>query len=514
MSNEDDNSTIKSTPTVFTVNARGAIIVVHREGDPNCRCPRCEDFDRAMELYASEDPAPPVPPPVVEVPIPSRHAPPDPSTPARATTQPVLATPSPRVPPSAPRPGHHRPDSPTNNEIRDAFAAGPFDEDDPNPAPNQHARTAAPSAAAAAASAPSASTALALTVVHQATVPPQGQYAQGFQGPSSVFKPKAYGLNKTAPCVPFLNELSKFSGVYRFEHARDDINHSGPFVPPPQGTRGLDRTGAIFDQAVNMMNASLSSIGVDTSQATSALNPYLSRAVYQCLLEPLRSVGMHNVAAMTEYMVSDGNDGLLLRSNPKHNYLFTPVMIKKDQVSTVNSQNETEVFMDPSDGEMKYNRFFWRPNMECKRLGFTGTNFWTLDIGFHQPMWTIPEVQQEDHVRAMKAMKELGPAAKNASNIFLMTLKQYYAHLFLEEMETQLTAKAILAGFRPLFLIKNCLLQKTKFGINNHQFSTMDKQPKSYLRLCAYFKGSEKNGDLCVIPIANEHGRLLSLKSS
>jgi hypothetical protein len=81
-------------------------------------------------------------------------------------------------------------------------------------------------------------------------------------------------------------------------------------------------------------------------------------------------------------------------------------------------------------------------------------------------------------------------------------------------METTLTAKAILAGFKPLFLIKNCLLQSTKFGINNHQFSTMDKQPKSYLRLCAYFKGSEREGNLTIIPITNSEGRLLSLKES
>ena len=127
-------------------------------------------------------------------------------------------------------------------------------------------------------------------------------------------------------------------------------------------------------------------------------------------------------------------------------------------------------------------------------------------------MWTIPDIQQDDHIRALRAMKEMGPGVRNSNNVFIMCLKQYYAHLFVEEMETQLTASAVLAGFRPLFLIKNCLLQKTNFGVNGYQFSSMDKQPKTYLRLVAYFSGSVEGGDLVVVPLANRDNQLLSLR--
>jgi hypothetical protein len=128
-------------------------------------------------------------------------------------------------------------------------------------------------------------------------------------------------------------------------------------------------------------------------------------------------------------------------------------------------------------------------------------------------MWTIPGIQHDDHINAMHVMKQKGPAVKNSSNIFIMCLKQYYAHLFVQEMETQLTAKAVLCGFRPLFLIKNCLLQRTSFGVNNYQFSSMDVQPKTYLRLIAYFKGTVENNDLCIIPITNSKDQLLNLQN-
>lgn len=267
----------------------------------------------------------------------------------------------------------------------------------------------------------------------------------------------------------------------------------------------------MFQQATSFYNDTLRAIGVETEGITTGISPYISKAVTDALLSPLASVGMHNVAAMTEYMVKDFDGQLSLRSNPKHHFLFTPIMIRKDHISMVNACNETETFLSPINGQVCYNKKFWRANMECKTLK-EGGNFWTLDIGFHQPIWTIPDIQRDDHVSAMQAMKQMGPGAKNASNVFLMTLKKYYANLFVDEMETALTARAILAGFKPLFLIKNCLLQKTPYGINNYQFGSMDKQPKSFLRLCAYFKGSEHDGTLCIIPIQNSQGHLLALK--
>jgi hypothetical protein len=383
----------------------------------------------------------------------------------------------------------------------------------PPATPASQARRSAFTPTAAAAPAPASqrartSTALTLSVVHQATAAPQGQYSQGFQGAITVFKPKAYSLAGAPSCVTILNDLSRSSGIYRFEPAMDLVNSQG------NRERSMNNhTSAVFQQASNNYNASLASIGVQADSASVGISSYISKAVTEALLQPLSTVGMYNVAAMSEYMTRDFDGSMSLKSNPKHHFLFTPIMIKKDHVSVVNAENETETFLLGGTAEVRYNRRFWRANMECKKFG-GGGNFWTLDIGFHQPIWTIPELQRDDHVRAMEAMKEMGPGAKNSSNVFLMTLKQYYAHLFVQEMETTLTAKAILAGFKPLFLIKNCLLQSTKFGINNHQFSTMDKQPKSYLRLCAYFKGSEREGNLTIIPITNSEGRLLSLKES
>jgi hypothetical protein len=77
-------------------------------------------------------------------------------------------------------------------------------------------------------------------------------------------------------------------------------------------------------------------------------------------------------------------------------------------------------------------------------------------------------------------------------------------------VEMELMARARLLNFLPLYCLKNCIIQETnRFGLNNYQLSTMDKAPKSYLVLVAFYRGS---GDsLEVIPIVNSARQFLAL---
>ena len=80
-------------------------------------------------------------------------------------------------------------------------------------------------------------------------------------------------------------------------------------------------------------------------------------------------------------------------------------------------------------------------------------------------------------------------------------------------MKSDLVVKARMAGYFPLFLMKNCLLQKSAaFGKNGWQFSSMDKRPKSYLALVAFYKGKEEDGTLSVITLSNKNDELLTLE--
>jgi len=82
-------------------------------------------------------------------------------------------------------------------------------------------------------------------------------------------------------------------------------------------------------------------------------------------------------------------------------------------------------------------------------------------------------------------------------------------------VSTDLVASAKQAGFQPLFLLKNALCQKVtkkNFGVNMHQFSTLNLQPKSYLVLAAFCSGQGNN--LKVISITGPTGDFLTLPNS
>ena len=118
----------------------------------------------------------------------------------------------------------------------------------------------------------------------------------------------------------------------------------------------------------------------------------------------------------------------------------------------------------------------------------------------------------QQHIHGLGSMKMMGPMARNRNNVCLMTLKNSYCFVFLNQMESDLVGRARLAGFHTLWLIKNCLLQKSEsFGLNGYQFSTLDKQPKSYLHLVGFHKGSVEGGDLRIIPLTNSSNEFLRL---
>ena len=106
-----------------------------------------------------------------------------------------------------------------------------------------------------------------------------------------------------------------------------------------------------------------------------------------------------------------------------------------------------------------------------------------------------------------------GPAINQ--NMLLLSLKQVYVHVFLGNMESDIMEKARLAGFLPVFLIKNAYLQRSaKFGLNGYQVSTMDMHPKSFLLLVAFYKGKLENDTLEIITLTNKEKQFMVLPNS
>lgn len=345
------------------------------------------------------------------------------------------------------------------------------------------------------------------SITMRLTVPnctPQGPYCRGAYGPLSVLQPRCYG-NATTGNVTLLNELTLFSGNCRLNRSALVVNRSS-----------FANTGAINDDH-NMIEQhaavdSLLSAGLDVSGIDTGLTPFLSSVVCQALLGPMESIGVCHISSMACFLEETEKNGTILKRNAKGHFFFAPMMVRDMRRSTVNNLNQPE-FFSQADGSLKYNKEFWSANLELKILS-TGGHFATINVGMFQPPWTIPEQHREEHNEALQYMLTNGPVVKGCATpeVTLLTLKKEYAHVFLAGMKSQLVVKARMAGFHPIWLMKNALLQKSQaFGINGWQFSSLDKSPKSYLSLVGFYKGTEADGNLSIITLTNQNNEFLSV---
>jgi len=337
------------------------------------------------------------------------------------------------------------------------------------------------------------------------TAKPEGTRANGFSGPSSILKPKGYGA-LTQTDIAFLNQLSKDSGGREYKRAKD------PYAENQVAAAPVTHTSASTSPFGAMWKNSLSSLGVDVAEAVEGTTPFVSETVSQCLFHPMEAIGMHSVSTMADFINKNLEDGMEVRKNPKCNIIFVPVMINKGFVSNVNALNQPEFLLGPHNRPI-YNDTYWSSHMETKktRSGGEVKNFNTLDVGFFIPDWAIPDAQKEDHHQAMKFLKNCGPMVKQSDNVGHLNLKDHYAFHFIKQMQSSLVARARLAGFSPIWLMKNCLLYKSAYGSNGYQFTSLNKNPKSFIHMCGFCKGSEKDGNLPIVVLANQNNEFLAL---
>lgn len=344
---------------------------------------------------------------------------------------------------------------------------------------------------------------------------PIGPYANGFQGTQTVLNPRAYGT-LDAVAKSLANTLRVASGVLELTVACDPQETNT--YNPPEAVSAIACTPQLLQYQDNAdWLRSFGSAGVDIRNANVGTSAFLSPIVEQTMFHALRSVGVSNLDTMMSFLEPDGEDAYKMRQNPKCNILFMPIMLTHKMVSQVNMCNEYE-FIRSNDGrsEPVYNTNYWKANVVTKMAKSTGgwAHFSYLEIGMVMPRWSIPEPQMHNHDTACQYMKENGPFVANSTNVPILTLKNAYSYHFVQNMKTALVAKARKAGFHPLFVLKNCYLQQTKFGVNNSQFSTIDKNPKSFLQLVGFTRGTEENGDLTIIVLENKNKQLLRINGN
>ena len=255
-------------------------------------------------------------------------------------------------------------------------------------------------------------------------------------------------------------------------------------------------------------------LGIDMEGVVQSTNDIFSPVVQECFLEPMRYIGVDNLShtgdfAKVDETVQEGGTHAL-DFNHKANFLFAPMMVRDKKMSLLNNKNEPE-FVPNEQGGMDFNYNFWSANLNIKRNKITGSTFTNIDIAAIIPTWSLSEFQLRKHTAAMEFMPQHGPTFPNKKAYFL-NIKNEYATVFLRNMKSDLVAKAGLAGWMPLFLMKNAIISKTKqFGLNGVQVTTVNLQPKSYLAMVGFFKGNDK--DLQIITLTDVEKKLVVIEN-
>lgn len=336
---------------------------------------------------------------------------------------------------------------------------------------------------------------------------PTGQYSHGAFGPNTVLVPRCYGTVNSDIRV-LLDDITEISGTNRFNLTKSSVARSSHGCTQDGG-----KDHAELEHQAAM--ASMAAVSIPIEGFNAGVTRFLSPVVSQSLLGPMESIGVYNINHMGEFMEHSPTEGLMMKQNAKGHVFFTPLMVRQGEVSWTNNHNQGEFITQP-DGSLEYNHNFWDANLELKQLRNGSGTFATIDIGMVQPPWTIPESHRQTHNDAIHKMDDIGPILPGTLGpmAVLLTLKRNYAYVFTNTMKSNLVVKAKKAGFSPLWLMKYVLLQKCgNFGVNGWQFSSLDKQPKSYLSLAGFYKGTVEDGNLTIITLTNAENEFLSIEN-
>lgn len=349
----------------------------------------------------------------------------------------------------------------------------------------------------------------------KATVPPMGVYSRGSQGPDSVLDPVVYSCNVTQEDRQLLDQLRRTSGQLRLVRAAftpdaDNPAHDGDGNQPPP-VLGLDDGANNPNELASLRD--MRAAGVDTDQVLLGMSQFLSPVVQTSLMGPIMSIGVYNIDSMANVLRQSKNGGTEVASNSKVSVLFIPIMVRNKHFSLYNNKNQNEFYY--VQGEKKYYKNFWSDQLEIKNKANNGGTFSNIDIGMFQPKWSIPEDQLQDHEEALTWMRANGPVVPGSKDLVILNLKETYAYIFLIAMKSSLVIQARLAGYQPVFLLKNALIQRSyNFGVNGYQFSSLDKRPKSYLALVGFSKGTTKDNDFSLITLTNRRNELLTIRDA
>jgi hypothetical protein len=240
-----------------------------------------------------------------------------------------------------------------------------------------------------------------------------------------------------------------------------------------------DRQAILPAQATMGLNL----IGIQPPVIRTNINTMMS-TVFGNLFEAL---GMRSIPTLHDFLTTNDHGRLAPASRP-HNLIFSAIPCVDNQVAAEkNLNNQTEFVI--IHGRQQLNPNYWYTQMgHAEKIDGSGTVTY-LELASFIPTFCIHETQNEQHNTALNWFEQHSCGLKN--EFFKLVLYDAYAYTFLHFMNSTMVRMARIHGFRPLFMLKNCILQRdNRFGKNGYKFASCNKKkgPKSTLILLGFWR--------------------------
>ena len=201
-----------------------------------------------------------------------------------------------------------------------------------------------------------------------------------------------------------------------------------------------------------------------------------------------QQIGLDEIHGLNSWVMCQETSVNMMKAGSVNDLVFSAVPYVKGKVSPHhNRSNLVEFMLNTGTGQKVVNPRFWKEQMMFFGGGPNGRPLTNLiELAAKIPEWALRENQLSDHYEAMDQWDNFG--AGLGGGFFKLVLYGKYAHVFVNFMNSMLVQKGRLSGFYPLFLMRNCINQKSGYGTRNHQFASIDKGAKSSLILLGFFR--------------------------
>lgn len=170
-----------------------------------------------------------------------------------------------------------------------------------------------------------------------------------------------------------------------------------------------------------------------------------------------------------------------------------------------NKMNTPEFTMEGK--AVHYNDNFWEGQKTFKHLK-DGGKLVLMDVCAQVPEFLLRENQLAPHRNALAWMNDHGCGI--GGGFLKCTFYKGYVTVLMSFLNSPIVKKARCFGFRPLFIIKNCLLARSRFGVRGMQFVTVDKDAKSSILLAGFWRMKQDDRNQLELIAIDAEGSLIS----